>query len=68
MKVAVLGCGGFGTALAVTLARAGRDVAMWGHDADNTMHLAGRIEIFHADQPHAFSCAGIKKAGECGDY
>jgi glycerol-3-phosphate dehydrogenase (NAD(P)+) len=40
MKVAVLGCGGFGTALAVTLARAGRDVAMWGHDADNTMRLA----------------------------
>lgn len=40
MKVAVLGCGGFGTALAVTLARAGRDVAMWGHDAENTMRLA----------------------------
>ncbi len=42
MKVAVLGCGGFGTALAVTLARAGRDVAMWGHDPENTKALEAK--------------------------
>lgn len=40
MKVAVLGNGGFGTAMACVLARAGRDVALWGHDAAYTAQIA----------------------------
>ncbi len=32
-KVAVLGAGAFGTALALAFARAGRDVILWGRDA-----------------------------------
>ncbi|WP_299647275.1 NAD(P)H-dependent glycerol-3-phosphate dehydrogenase [uncultured Jannaschia sp.] len=43
--IGVAGAGAFGTALAVTLARAGRDVRLWGRDAavmaaaDRTRHL-----------------------------
>ena len=40
MKVAVLGNGGFGTAIAVLLAQAGREVALWGHDRAYTEQLA----------------------------
>ncbi len=40
MKVAVLGNGGFGTAMALILARAGHAVAMWGHDAAYTAQIA----------------------------
>ena len=37
--VAVLGCGSWGTALAIHLGRCGREVRLWGRDAD----LVGRI-------------------------
>ena len=40
MKVAILGNGGFGTAMALTLARAGHDVALWGHDPAYTAQIA----------------------------
>jgi glycerol-3-phosphate dehydrogenase (NAD(P)+) len=40
MKVAILGNGGFGSAMAVMLARAGHAVAMWGHDAIYTAQMA----------------------------
>ncbi len=40
MKIAILGNGGFGTAMALTLARAGHAVAMWGHDAIYTAQIA----------------------------
>ena len=40
MKIAILGNGGFGTAMAVALARAGRTVALWGHDAAYTATIA----------------------------
>lgn len=40
MTIAILGNGGFGTAMANLLARAGRDVAMWGHDPDYTIEIA----------------------------
>lgn len=33
-RVAVLGAGAFGTALALAFARAGRDVSLWGRDAE----------------------------------
>lgn len=32
MKVAIIGAGAFGTAMAVTTARAGNDVLLWAHD------------------------------------
>ncbi len=40
MKLAILGNGGFGTAMAVALARAGRTVALWGHDPEYTASIA----------------------------
>lgn len=44
MKVAVLGNGGFGTAMALTLERAGHDVALWGHDKVYTASIAATRE------------------------
>lgn len=40
MKVAILGNGGFGTAMAVLASRAGHAVALWGHDANYTAQIA----------------------------
>jgi len=40
MKIAILGNGGFGTAMAVTLDRAGHAVSLWGHDPVYTMQIA----------------------------
>jgi glycerol-3-phosphate dehydrogenase (NAD(P)+) len=40
----VLGGGAWGTALALTCARAGRDVTLWEFDAGNAAHLAGKRE------------------------
>ena len=40
MKVAILGNGGFGTAMALSLVRGGHAVALWGHDAVYTAHIA----------------------------
>lgn len=40
MKVAVLGNGGFGTAMAIVNHAAGRDVSLWGHDAGYTASIA----------------------------
>lgn len=37
--IAVLGAGAFGTALAVALAQAGRDVALWARDADHVARM-----------------------------
>lgn len=43
-KISVLGGGAWGTALAQTCARAGRDVALWEHEADNAESLASKRE------------------------
>lgn len=43
-RIAVLGGGAWGTALALTCARAGRDVMLWEFDAGNAEHLATRRE------------------------
>jgi len=43
-KIAVLGGGAWGTALAQTAARAGRDVVLWEHDATNAAQLAAKRE------------------------
>jgi glycerol-3-phosphate dehydrogenase (NAD(P)+) len=40
MKIAILGNGGFGTAMALSLDRAGHAVALWGHDPVYTMQIA----------------------------
>ncbi len=38
--IAVIGAGAWGTALALTCARAGRKVTLWEHDAKNAAQLA----------------------------
>jgi glycerol-3-phosphate dehydrogenase (NAD(P)+) len=43
-RIAVLGGGAWGTALALTCARAGRDVVLWEHEADNAASLAQKRE------------------------
>lgn len=40
MRIAVLGNGGFGTAMAMTALRAGNEVRLWGHDPKYTAELA----------------------------
>ena len=43
-KISVLGGGAWGTALAATCARAGRDVMLWEFDQDNAENLASKRE------------------------
>ncbi len=43
-RIAVLGGGAWGTALAQTCARAGRDVTLWEFDAGNAEHLGSKRE------------------------
>jgi glycerol-3-phosphate dehydrogenase (NAD(P)+) len=43
-NISVLGGGAWGTALALTCARAGRSVTLWEFDASNAEHLAGKRE------------------------
>jgi glycerol-3-phosphate dehydrogenase (NAD(P)+) len=44
MRIAVLGAGAFGTALAIALSRAGRDVTLWGRDAAAMAEMAKHRE------------------------
>src|SRR5882672_7397265 len=43
-RISVLGGGAWGTALALTCARAGRDVTLWEHDPANAESLASKRE------------------------
>jgi glycerol-3-phosphate dehydrogenase (NAD(P)+) len=43
-RISVLGGGAWGTALAQTCARAGRDVTLWEFDANHAAHLADKRE------------------------
>jgi glycerol-3-phosphate dehydrogenase (NAD(P)+) len=43
-RISVLGGGAWGTALALTCARVGRDVTLWEHDADNAASLERKRE------------------------
>lgn len=40
MRIAILGNGGFGTAMALTLERVGHAISLWGHDAVYTASIA----------------------------
>ncbi len=44
MKIAVLGNGGFGTAMAMAALRADNEVRLWGHDPEYTALIAARHE------------------------
>lgn len=44
MKIAVLGAGAWGTALAVQAVRAGRDVVLWARDPDRAAEIAAARE------------------------
>jgi glycerol-3-phosphate dehydrogenase (NAD(P)+) len=46
-SIAVLGGGAWGTALALTAARAGRDVTLWEHDATNAQQLQNARESLY---------------------
>ncbi len=43
-RIAVIGAGAWGTALALTCARAGRSVSLWEHDAANAVNLKKQRE------------------------
>ena len=43
-RIAVIGAGAWGSALALTCARAGREVTLWEHDAANAAQLASERE------------------------
>jgi glycerol-3-phosphate dehydrogenase (NAD(P)+) len=45
--IAVIGAGAWGTALALTCARAGRKVSLWEHDAANAAQLAQKRESLY---------------------
>jgi glycerol-3-phosphate dehydrogenase (NAD(P)+) len=45
--IAVIGAGAWGTALALTCARAGRKVTLWEHDAKNAEQLATKRESLY---------------------
>ena len=40
MKISVIGAGAFGTAMAITAARAGNDVVLWAHDPEVSRTIA----------------------------
>lgn len=52
-KIAVLGAGSWGTALAMLLARNGHEVILWGHNADhmNAMQQVGCNTVYLPDFP-----------------
>jgi glycerol-3-phosphate dehydrogenase (NAD(P)+) len=45
--IAVIGAGAWGTALALTCARAGRNVTLWEHDAANAQNLKSKRESLY---------------------
>ena len=65
--VAVLGCGSWGTALAIHLGRCGHEVRLWGRDADLVKQLVGRrrnaVYLPGVELPQ--SRASHRRAGEC---
>jgi glycerol-3-phosphate dehydrogenase (NAD(P)+) len=63
--IAVIGAGAWGTALALTCARAGRKVTLWEHDAANAVQLAKKRESLFL--PGVRLDAGIELAAGLAD-
>src|SRR5579885_3610525 len=63
--IAVIGAGAWGTALALTCARAGRQVTLWEHDAANVAQLKAKRES--AFLPGVRLDDGIALATDLGD-
>ena len=63
--IAVIGAGAWGTALALTCARAGRRVTLWEHDAANAAHIAHERESLFL--PGVEIDAGIAIAGDVAE-
>jgi glycerol-3-phosphate dehydrogenase (NAD(P)+) len=63
--IAVIGAGAWGTALALTCARAGRQVTLWEHDAANAAQLKNKRESLYL--PGVRIDDGIALAGELAD-
>jgi glycerol-3-phosphate dehydrogenase (NAD(P)+) len=63
--IAVIGAGAWGSALALTCARAGRQVTLWEHDAANAAQLAGKRESLFL--PGVRLDDGITIAGNLAD-
>ena len=61
--VAVLGCGSWGTALAVHLGRCGREVRLWGRDADLVEKMRARrcndVYLPGVDLPQSVDATGV---------
>ncbi len=63
--IAVIGAGAWGTALALTCARAGRQVTLWEHDAANAAQLRSKRESLYL--PGVRIDDGIVLAGELAE-
>jgi glycerol-3-phosphate dehydrogenase (NAD(P)+) len=63
--IAVIGAGAWGTALALTCARAGRKITLWEHDGANAAHLAEKRESLFL--PGVRIDASIDLAGNLAD-
>jgi glycerol-3-phosphate dehydrogenase (NAD(P)+) len=63
--IAVIGAGAWGSALALTCARAGRQVTLWEHDAANAAQLASKRESLFL--PGVRLDDGIAIAGDLAD-
>ena len=63
--IGVIGAGAWGTALALTCARAGRKVVLWEHDAGNAAHLARERESLFL--PGVRLDAGVALAGSLAE-
>ncbi len=63
--IAVIGAGAWGTALALTCARAGRQITLWEHDPANAAQLRSKRESLYL--PGVKISDGIALAGELAD-
>jgi glycerol-3-phosphate dehydrogenase (NAD(P)+) len=61
--IAILGAGAFGTALAVTLAREGKAVALWTRDADQAIDMA-RTRANPARLPRVSLPSGVRPTSD----
>ncbi|MFT4842699.1 MAG: glycerol-3-phosphate dehydrogenase (NAD(P)+) [Planctomycetota bacterium] len=66
MRIAILGNGGFGTAMALTLERAGHAVSLWGHDSIYTASIAATRQnpryLSHVTLPDSIRVSSDAKA------